>query len=67
MTLFRIVYVSEAAGPVASGLMPLVDIIGVSDRNNRRDHLTGVLMRHDGRFCRCWKGRAPIWTAPLAG
>ncbi|PSJ20005.1 blue light sensor protein, partial [Halomonas sp. ND22Bw] len=27
MPLFRIVYVSEAAGPAASGLMPLVDII----------------------------------------
>ena len=56
MTLFRIVYVSAAVGPVASGLMPLVDIIGVSDRNNRRDHLTGVLMRHDGRFLQVLEG-----------
>ena len=56
MPLFRIVYVSAAVGPVASGLMPLVDIIGVSDRNNRRDHLTGVLMRHDGRFLQVLEG-----------
>ena len=56
MALFRIVYVSEAAGPAASGLMPLVDIIGVSDRNNRRDQLTGVLMRHEGRFLQVLEG-----------
>ena len=56
MPLFRIVYVSEAAGPAASGLMPLVDIIGVSDRNNRRDQLTGVLMRHEGRFLQVLEG-----------
>ncbi|PZT98569.1 MAG: blue light sensor protein [Brevundimonas sp.] len=56
MALFRVVYVSEAAGPAASGLMPLVDIIGVSDRNNRRDQLTGVLMRHDGRFLQVLEG-----------
>ncbi|WP_312599004.1 BLUF domain-containing protein [Brevundimonas sp.] len=56
MALFRIVYVSEAAGSAASGLMPLVDIIGVSDRNNRRDQLTGVLMRHEGRFLQVLEG-----------
>ncbi|WEK41128.1 MAG: BLUF domain-containing protein [Candidatus Brevundimonas colombiensis] len=56
MPLFRIVYVSQAAGPAASGLMPLVDIIGVSDRNNRRDQLTGVLMRHEGRFLQVLEG-----------
>ena len=56
MALFRIVYVSEAAGSVGSGLMPLIDIIGVSEQNNRRDHLTGVLMRHDGQFLQVLEG-----------
>ncbi|TFW14607.1 BLUF domain-containing protein [Brevundimonas intermedia] len=56
MALFRIVYVSEATGSVGSGLMPLIDIIGVSEQNNRRDHLTGVLMRHDGRFLQVLEG-----------
>ena len=56
MALFRIVYVSEATGLVGSGLMPLIDIIGVSEQNNRRDHLTGVLMRHDGRFLQVLEG-----------
>lgn len=56
MSLFRIVYVSQAAGAAASGLMPLVDIIGVSDRNNRRDQVTGVLTRHEGRFLQVLEG-----------
>lgn len=56
MALFRIVYVSEATGSVGSGLMPLIDIIGVSEQSNRRDHLTGVLMRHDGRFLQVLEG-----------
>lgn len=56
MALFRIVYLSEATGSVGSGLMPLIDIIGVSEQNNRRDHLTGVLMRHDGRFLQVLEG-----------
>lgn len=56
MSLYRIVYVSEAVGDAGSALMPLIDIIGASDRNNRRDHVTGVLMRHDGRFFQTIEG-----------
>ena len=56
MSLFRIIYVSDAVGAAGEGLMPLIDIIGVSDRNNRRDHLTGVLMRHGGRFLQAVEG-----------
>lgn len=56
MSLFRIVYVSDATGDAATGLLPLIDIIGASDRNNRRDHVTGVLMRHDGQFFQAVEG-----------
>ncbi|MBB3872841.1 BLUF domain-containing protein [Brevundimonas mediterranea] len=56
MSLFRIVYVSDAVGDAGVGLLPLIDIIGASDRNNRRDHVTGVLMRHDGRFFQAIEG-----------
>ncbi|WP_292071896.1 BLUF domain-containing protein [Brevundimonas sp. UBA7534] len=56
MKLFRVVYVSRAAEAVSDGLMPLIDIIGVSDRNNRRDHLTGALMRHQGFFIQAIEG-----------
>lgn len=57
MSLFRIVYVSDAVGVAADSLLALIDIIGVSDRNNRRDHLTGVMMRCDGRFFQAIEGR----------
>lgn len=56
MRLFRIVFVSDAVGVAKDGLLPLIDIIGVSDRNNRRDHLTGVLLRHGGRFLQVVEG-----------
>lgn len=56
MKLFRIVYVSRAAESVTDNLMPLIDIIGVSDRNNRRDQLTGVLLRHGGFFIQAIEG-----------
>lgn len=56
MSLFRIVYVSDAVGDAGVGLLPLIDIIGASDRNNRRDHLTSVLMRHEGRFFQAIEG-----------
>jgi Sensors of blue-light using FAD len=56
MSLFRIVYVSEAVGDAGASLLSLIDIIGASDRNNRRDHLTGVLMRHEGRFFQAVEG-----------
>jgi hypothetical protein len=56
MSLFRIVYVSDAVGDAGVGLLPLIDIIGASDRNNRRDYLTGVLMRHEGRFFQAIEG-----------
>ena len=56
MKLFRVVNFSRAAEAVSDGLMPLIDIIGVSDRNNRRDHLTGALMRHQGFFIQAIEG-----------
>lgn len=54
--MFRIIYVSRAAESVADNLMPLIDIIGVSDRNNRRDQLTGALLRHGGFFIQAIEG-----------
>lgn len=57
MSLFRIVYVSDAVGGVGDSLLALIDIIGVSDRNNRRDCITGVLMRHCGQFFQAIEGR----------
>jgi len=56
MSLHRVIYVSDAAGSAATSLLTLVDILGSSDRNNRRDHITGVLIRHGGRFLQWVEG-----------
>ena len=57
MPLHRAIYVSDAVGGAATSLLVLAEILGASDRNNRRDGLTGVLMRHGGRFMQAIEGR----------
>ena len=57
MPLHRAIYVSDAVGGAATSLLVLAEILGQSDRNNRRDGLTGVLMRHGGRFIQAIEGR----------
>ncbi|MGH7020494.1 MAG: BLUF domain-containing protein [Brevundimonas sp.] len=57
MPLHRAIYVSDAVGGAATSLLVLAEILGQSDRNNRRDGLTGVLMRHNGRFLQAIEGR----------
>lgn len=57
MPLHRAIYVSDAVDDAATSLLVLAEILGASDRNNRRDGLTGVLMRHDGRFMQAIEGR----------
>ena len=57
LLLHRAIYVSDAVGEAATSLLDLAEILGASERNNRRDGLTGVLMRHDGRFLQAIEGR----------
>lgn len=57
LPLHRAIYVSDAVGEAATSLLDLAEILGASERNNRRDGLTGVLMRHDGRFLQAIEGR----------
>lgn len=57
MPLHRAIYVSDAVGEAATSLLVLAEILGASERNNRRDGLTGVLMRHGGRFMQAIEGR----------
>ncbi|WEK57641.1 MAG: BLUF domain-containing protein [Candidatus Brevundimonas phytovorans] len=56
MPLHRIIYVSEAVGAAGTSLLSIAEILGVSERNNRRDHLTGVLLGHNGRFLQAIEG-----------
>ena len=49
-------YVSDAVGSAATSLLALAEILGESERNNRRDGLTSALMRHEGRFLQVIEG-----------
>ena len=54
--LCRAIYVSQAVGNAGSNLLSVAEILGVSERNNRRDRLTGVLLAHDGWFLQALEG-----------
>lgn len=55
LTLERVVYISESTHP-APALLSLAEILAASDRNNRRDHLTGALAVSGGRFLQILEG-----------
>lgn len=57
LELQRIVYRSQAARPDLA-LQALAEVLAVSDRNNRRDGLTGVLLISRGRFFQVLEGAA---------
>ena len=54
--LQRAIYVSDAVGTAGNSILSIAQILGVSDANNRRDHLTGVLMFHRGQFMQVVEG-----------
>lgn len=53
--LQRVAYCSDAVRPDLA-IQTLAEILGVSDRNNRRDNLTGVLLVSKGRFFQVLEG-----------
>lgn len=55
LTLERAAYCSHAVQPELA-LATLAEILGVSDRNNRRDNLTGALLISRGRFFQVLEG-----------
>lgn len=55
LTLERTVYVSEAVNP-DTALLVLAEILAASDRNNRRDDVTGALLVSEGRFLQVLEG-----------
>jgi len=55
MTLERLVYCSRAVGPTNS-LLFISQILGVSQRNNTKDELTGALAVSDGWFLQVIEG-----------
>lgn len=46
--LHRLIYVSEAVGSTGVSTLSVAQILGIAERNNRRDHITSGVMFHDG-------------------
>ncbi len=54
--LYRITYVSEAMGSLGTSLLSVAQLLGVSEVNNRRDHLTGAIAIDAGRVVQVIEG-----------
>lgn len=54
--LHRVIYASEAVGATGLSTLSIAQILGVSEGNNRRDHLTGCLMIHQGHILQALEG-----------
>lgn len=59
--LHRVIYASEAVGATGASTLSIAQIIGASEPNNRRDHLTSCVMFHQGHILQAIEGaRADI-------
>ncbi len=54
--LQRVIYASEAVGATGASTLSIAQILGVSDRNNRRDRVSGCLMFHRGHILQVLEG-----------
>lgn len=57
--LHRVIYASEAVGPTGFSTLTLAHILGAAERNNRRDHVTGGLLVHQGHVLQVLEGARP--------
>ena len=48
--LYRLIYLSEAVGSTGVSTLSLAQILGIAERNNRRDRITSGIMFYEG-FC----------------
>ena len=46
--LYRLIYVSEAVGSTGVSTQSIAQILGIAERNNRRDRITSGVIFHDG-------------------
>lgn len=54
--LHRVIYASEAVGATGASTLSVAQILGVSDRNNRRDRVSACLMFHNGHILQALEG-----------
>ncbi|HRJ63950.1 BLUF domain-containing protein [Brevundimonas sp. UBA2416] len=55
--LHRVIYASEAVGATGASTLSVAQILGVSDRNNRRDRVCACLMFHQGHILQALEGQ----------
>ena len=59
--LHRVIYSSESVGVTGASTLSIAQILGVSERHNRRDQLTSCVMFHQGHILQAIEGgRADI-------
>ncbi|MDI1280448.1 MAG: hypothetical protein ACI9YM_000094 [Brevundimonas sp.] len=59
--LYRLIFVSDAVGPTGTTTLSIAQILGVSERNNRRDDLCSAVLFHGGKILQAVEGaRADI-------
>lgn len=55
--LVRVVYVSELVGTTGQSALSMAQIVGVSDVNNRRDHICSAMLFHGGQVVQVIEGQ----------
>ncbi|MBB5744740.1 hypothetical protein GGR13_000312 [Brevundimonas variabilis] len=55
--LVRVAYVSNLIGTAGRSPLSMAQIVGVSDVNNRRDHLCTSMLFHDGQVVQVIEGQ----------
>lgn len=55
--LYRTVFVSATVGAVGQTTLSIAQILGAAERNNRQDHITGVMLFHGGRVLQAVEGQ----------
>ena len=55
--LQRVIIAAETVGSTGISTLSIAQILGVSERNNRRDDITSGVMFMDGRCLQCIEGR----------
>jgi hypothetical protein len=55
--LYRVIFASDAVGGTGATTLSIAQILGVSERNNRRDDLCSVVLFHGGKVLQAVEGK----------
>ncbi len=54
--LHRVIYASQAVGVTGASTLSIAQILGIAERNNRRDQITSCVMFHRGQILQIIEG-----------